>query len=177
MFEKTQTPLEMFKILQPKFRFNCVTDIGSDFLEENNLRFLLLDVDCTLKTYCCEELESQVDLWIAQMKADDITMCILSNGRPHRIGPFAEMLQLPFAAPAFKPFPYKLRRAIRENGFIPEQTAMVGDQVFADVLAANMAGITSILVEPFNPELEPWFARLKRPFERLVLKRENPKKT
>lgn len=160
----------MFKFMQPKYRFREVTELTEQVLEELGLKFLLLDVDCTLKTYCSDVLEPQIDLWIAQMKAADIRMCILSNGRFGRIGPFAEMLELPFLAPAYKPFPFRLKKAITQNGFDPKTTALVGDQVFADVMAANLAGITSILVQPFNPEQEPWFARLKRPFERMVLK-------
>ena len=47
---------------------------------------------------------------------------------------------------------------------------MVGDQVFADVLAGRLAGIKCILVRPIHPEEEPWFTRIKRPPERLWLK-------
>ena len=39
---------------------------------------------------------------------------------------------------------------------------MVGDQLFADILAGRLAGLTTFLVEPIHPEEEPWFTRLKR---------------
>ena len=48
---------------------------------------------------------------------------------------------------------------------------MVGDQIFADVMAGRLAGIRSILVDPIHPEEEPWFTRLKRLPERFVLRR------
>ncbi|MDO4558656.1 MAG: hypothetical protein Q4C47_06805, partial [Planctomycetia bacterium] len=32
------------------------------------------------------------------------------------------------------------------------------------------AGVTTILVEPLSPEEEHWYTRMKRPFERLVLR-------
>ena len=48
---------------------------------------------------------------------------------------------------------------------------MVGDQVFADILAGRLAGLKTILVDPIHPEEEPWFTRLKRPPERWVLRR------
>ena len=47
----------------------------------------------------------------------------------------------------------------------------MGDQVFADVMAGRLAGIRSILVEPIHPEEEPWYTRLKRLPERIVLAR------
>ena len=74
-------------------------------------------------------------------------------------------------ARALKPFPFRLRRAVRRMGFLPEQTAMVGDQLFADVMAGRLAGLRTILVSPIHPEDEPWFTRLKRPAERLLLRR------
>jgi predicted HAD superfamily phosphohydrolase YqeG len=55
--------------------------------------------------------------------------------------------------------------------FPPASTALVGDQVFADVLAGRLAGLKTILVEPIHPEEEPWYTRLKRPPERWVLRR------
>ena len=47
---------------------------------------------------------------------------------------------------------------------------MVGDQIFADVMAGRLAGLTTILVRPIQPNEEPWFARMKRPLERVVMK-------
>jgi predicted HAD superfamily phosphohydrolase YqeG len=46
---------------------------------------------------------------------------------------------------------------------------MVGDQVFADVVAGRLAGLRTILVRPTSPD-EPWFTQLKRPFERQLLR-------
>jgi predicted HAD superfamily phosphohydrolase YqeG len=54
-----------------------------------------------------------------------------------------------------------------------KETAMVGDQVFADVLAGRFAGIRTILVTPIHPEEEPWFTQLKRGPERWLLKKWN----
>jgi predicted HAD superfamily phosphohydrolase YqeG len=60
--------------------------------------------------------------------------------------------------------------AMVKMGFRPEHTAMVGDQVFADVLAGRWAGVKCILVRPLHPEEEPWFTRIKRTPERLWLR-------
>jgi hypothetical protein len=40
---------------------------------------------------------------------------------------------------------------------------------FADVLAGRLAGLFTILVTPLGHH-EPWFTRVKRPFERQVLR-------
>lgn len=59
-------------------------------------------------------------------------------------------------------------------GLAPRQTAVVGDQIFTDILGANLAGMASILVEPF--QMEPFFRfRFKRFLERGILKRYRAK--
>ena len=35
-------------------------------------------------------------------------------------------------------------------GFTPEQTAIVGDQIFTDILGGNRAGVTTLLVQPIR---------------------------
>lgn len=103
------------------------------------------------------------------MKEREIGLCLVSNGRGPRIRRFAETVGIPFVAPALKPLPTGVRAALKEMGFEKKSTAMVGDQVFADILAGKWAGLFTILVTPLNPDQEPWFSRMKRPFEKLVL--------
>ena len=43
-----------------------------------------------------------------------------------------------------------IKQAMIEEGIPARNTALVGDQIFTDVLGANIAGIKSILVEPIK---------------------------
>ncbi|MDR1494258.1 MAG: YqeG family HAD IIIA-type phosphatase [Planctomycetaceae bacterium] len=153
----------------PHYRFGSIVEISFEWLKEQGLSTLLLDVDSTLKYYSSPQILPEVADWIDQQSACGIRFCLLSNGRQHRIRKTADMLKLPYLAPAYKPLPFGCKKAMRQEHFEPLQTALIGDQVFADVLAANLAGIRSILVAPLRPEEEPFFARMKRPLERLVL--------
>ncbi|MGL6195099.1 MAG: YqeG family HAD IIIA-type phosphatase [Thermoguttaceae bacterium] len=157
----------MFNILFPKIKVQSVLDLTPQKLNELGIRSLLLDVDCTLKAYTATAIAPDIAEWLEVMKSNGVGLCLLSNGFARRIGPFAESLGVDFVAPAVKPFTKGVKRAIHKMNFVPQTTALVGDQIFADVLAANLSGITSILVEPIKPELEPFFARMKRPFEKL----------
>lgn len=49
------------------------------------------------------------------------------------------------------------------------ELAVVGDQIFTDVLCARLAGVTSVLVDPIELETFPFF-RFKRALERLILR-------
>ena len=88
-----------------------------------------------------------------------------------RIRSLAGRLDLPCVSNAMKPLPWGVRAAMQKLHAEPSQTAMVGDQLFADVMAGRLAGVRSILVDPIHPEEEPWFTRLKRLPERVVLGR------
>jgi HAD superfamily phosphatase (TIGR01668 family) len=158
-------------LFYPHYRFGSIIEISSEWLEEQGLSTLLLDVDSTLKYYRSPQILPEVADWIDQKRTCGVRFCLLSNGRLHRIRQIAELLDLPYLAPAYKPLPLGCRKAMRQEHFEPPQTALIGDQIFADVLAAHLAGIRSILVTPLRPEEEPFFARIKRPFERLVLNR------
>lgn len=131
---------------------------------------LLLDVDCTLKRYRETDVTPEVRAWLDSLRAAGVGLCLVSNGRGPRIKRLAERVELPFVAKALKPLPMGLRRAIRQMQFDPQRTAMVGDQLFADVMAGRLAGLTTVMVRPIHPEEEPWFARLKRPLERMMLR-------
>jgi HAD superfamily phosphatase (TIGR01668 family) len=161
----------MFRWFKPHYRVERVELLTIERLGRLGLRALLVDVDCTLKRYRSEEVSGAVADWIEGLVQGGIGFCLASNGGGRRIRRLADGLGVPSLAKALKPFPFRLRRAVRRMGFPPEQTAMVGDQLFADVMAGRLAGLRTILVTPIHPEEEPWFTRLKRPAERLLLRR------
>ncbi|MDO5552916.1 MAG: YqeG family HAD IIIA-type phosphatase [Planctomycetia bacterium] len=158
----------MFAKLIPNHQIGCVTELTVDRLQTLGLTALLLDVDGTLKPYLSKEPLPEVRQWLVDLRQAGIKVCLLSNGRGKRISKVAESLDLPYIALAMKPSPKGCRRALAEHKFDAATTGMVGDQIFADVLAGNRAGLTTILVTPIHPEQEPWFARVKRPFEKIV---------
>jgi hypothetical protein len=160
----------MLRLVIPDLRVESVLDLSPDRLRQMGLEALLLDVDGTLKNYRAESLRPEVMAWLERLREAGIGLCLLSNGLSRRIGRLAEKIGLPFVSQACKPLPYGCRRALRMLGFAGRQTAVVGDQLFADVMAARLAGLPSILVRPIHPEEEPWFTRMKRPLERILLR-------
>ena len=163
----------MINWLQPNLIFETVRDITPELLQKHELRSLLLDVDSTLKRYREVVVPAETVRWIESLKEAGIQLCILSNGRARRIRPIAEQIQVPFVAPAMKPTPFGCRTAIKTMNFDPKSTAIVGDQVFADILAGKFSKIFTILITPIHPEEEHWYTRIKRPFEKWFVKRVN----
>lgn len=156
-------------LFHPDYRFRRVWDIPPEWLREKGISVLLLDVDNTLTTHDNPDVADGVHDWIAGMQAAGIRLLILSNNNATRVEPFAEKLGMGCIASAAKPLGGGVRRARDRLGARAREIAIVGDQVFTDVLCANLAGAVSILVEPI--ELEPFpFFKLKRRLEQLVLR-------
>ncbi|MGL6225605.1 MAG: YqeG family HAD IIIA-type phosphatase [Thermoguttaceae bacterium] len=160
----------MFRIFQPHYRLESVLQLTPDWLSEKSISSLLLDVDSTLKAYRAETLSPEVQNWLEQMKEHQIGLCLVSNGSRNRICKIAESLHLSYIAPAMKPFPFGCQKAVRMMNFDPKRTAMVGDQLFADIPSAKLAGLISIHVVAIRPDQEPFWTRIKRPLERLFNK-------
>jgi HAD superfamily phosphatase (TIGR01668 family) len=157
-------------MITPHMRLASIHELTPAKLRAIGLQGLLLDVDCTLKDYYATVLPPESVRWVESLRTESVRLCVLSNGKGRRIGPLAKNLGLPFVSRALKPLPFGCRRALRVLDLPPDRVGMVGDQVFADVLAGRLAGLFTILVAPTTSE-EPWFTRIKRPFERLVLQR------
>ncbi|MCS7237545.1 MAG: YqeG family HAD IIIA-type phosphatase [Thermoguttaceae bacterium] len=159
----------MVRIFVPDYVIEDVQWLTPAVLAAMGIRGLLLDIDCTLKPYRAVGVSPAVRHWAETLRQDGVGMYLVSNARGKRVEPIAADLALPWIAPAWKPLPFALWWAIRKLRQSPKAVAMVGDQIFADVLAARLAGVRSILVRPILPGEEPWWSRWKRPLERLVL--------
>jgi len=127
----------MLQILVPHLRVESVLELDVERLREMGLDALLLDVDCTLKSYRSESPSAEISTWLRGLQTAGIGLCLVSNGLGRRIERLAARLDVPFVAKAAKPFPFGIRAALRKTGFDPQRTAMVGDQLFADVIAAS----------------------------------------
>jgi len=160
----------MLNWFHPNLVLASVAAVTPELLQEHGIRSLLLDVDSTLKRYRATTIPPETVQWVESLQKTGIQFCILSNGREHRIRPIAEQIGVPFIAPAMKPTPFGCRTAMKTMKFDPKSTAIIGDQVFADILAGKFANIFTILVTPIHPEEERWYTRIKRPFEKWVVR-------
>ena len=137
--------------LIPAVVLASVTDITPEWMEARGLRGLLLDLDNTLAPYRVGTPDAAVREWIDKMRG--YVLVVLSNAAKRRVEGFCGPLRLPYSARAGKPSPVKALRACESFGLSPRETAIVGDQIFTDVLCANRAGMLSVIVEPFKRSL------------------------
>lgn len=159
----------MMKNLKPDLICKGVQYIDYKELNKNNIKGILLDIDNTLIDYT-KKLSKEIINWVEAAKKEGFKVCILSNSnKMEKILPIAEKLDLQYITFAKKPAKSGFLRAAKLLELEIPQIAMVGDQVFTDVLGANRVGMFSIYVEPINKK-EYWYTKWKRPIESLILK-------
>jgi HAD superfamily phosphatase (TIGR01668 family) len=132
------------------------------------IKAVLLDVDNTLSPHGAAEPEAEVPAWLNAVLQSGIRVMIVSNNSQERVQPFAAKLGLEFETKAAKPLPLGFNRARNRLQCGKKETAVIGDQLFTDMLGANLAGMTAILVEPIEPETMLQF-RVKRKLEIPIL--------
>lgn len=157
-------------LLSPEIMFENVGAITPAYLRQHRIGALVLDVDNTLTAHDSQTVPPVVAQWLAQMRAEGIAMTIVSNNSAARVTPFAKQLGLPFCANGCKPLPHGLAAARRAMGCSKEQMAVVGDQLFTDVLAARLYGVPVLLVQPLYEDTKR-LIRLKRKLEEPILAR------
>ena len=161
-------------LLMPDHVFARITAITPEYLKQNGVTALVLDIDNTLTTHDSPELPADVAAWLDACKAEGIQLAVASNNHEPRVAPFARKIDVKWVSEAAKPLPKGLARAQAQFGVPKAQMALVGDQLFTDILGARLFGIRALLVEPMAPD-HKWFIRLKRvpekPFVALYYKR------
>lgn len=140
-------------LITPEYVFKDVTRITPEFLAQKGIRALALDVDNTLTADRSQELPAEVAQWLDTMRAAGIRLTILSNGSAKRVRPFAEKLGLEWVSRSAKPLPLGLMLAQHRLGVKRREMAMVGDQLYADRMAAALYGIPGLMVVPRGPDL------------------------
>lgn len=158
----------MGKGLRPDWFVQSLFALTPQEFAAHGVRGLLLDIDNTLVPNHVPDADDAVIQFVSGMQAAGIRMAIVSNASEHRKERFNRPLGLPVVPHAFKPFRACFLEGLALLDLPPEAVVMVGDQLFTDVIGANAAGIRSLLLEPMH-RAEPWYVRLKRLLEKMLL--------
>ena len=152
-------------------------DFSQVFTERR--RFLCLDLDNTLITQTGETFSPEVLAKLTEIrksgKVKDI--CLVSNvifpgPRLTRLRRLAKVLDISNVVPCFffsrKPKPAPYLKAMDLMQAKPEESVMIGDQIFTDIVGANKLGFFTIWLETMSRD--HWTTRLtgRRVKEKLV---------
>ncbi len=160
----------MFKLLCPDECVDSVLDIDLTSLYGRGIRALILDVDNTLLGWETDEIPKEVRSWVNGAQAIGFKVCIASNGTRTRVRKIAGALGVPAISKAVKPRKRPFRRAMEILETPAGATAVVGDQIFTDVLGGNRMELYTILINPVSKR-ELRTTKMVRRVERRVLSR------
>lgn len=149
-------------ILRPDLRLDRVEQLSLAYLADHGVRALLLDLDETLLPGGAADPTPQVVAWARSLSDGGVLLAIVSNGRPARVRRTAAKLGVPGRSLTGKPWPGAYRRALRDLDVPASEAAMVGDQLFTDVVGARAAGLRTILVPPLSNAGLPHTKLLRR---------------
>lgn len=136
--------------LIPDMSIESIYDLKPEILAERGISLLILDLDNTLIPYSESLPPDNVREWIKGFNEQGIDPFIVSNNRTDRAGNFSKAASIPYINRAGKPSAKKVFEAMNKMKRKPSETAMLGDQIYTDVLAANSAGVFSIVVKPLD---------------------------
>lgn len=160
----------MLQILCPDDLAASVLDIDLDRLKARGISGMILDLDNTLLAWGNDDIPPEAAAWIAKARAKGFALCIASNGVASRVEQIAARLGIPAISKAVKPRKKPFRQALEILQLPPEKVAVVGDQMFTDVLGGNRMRLYTILINPVSRR-ELGTTRMVRKVERRVIAR------
>ena len=162
--------------LIPQRWFPGYEEVTPELLHQYGVRLLLCDLDYTLAPKSVKLPDPKVRAWVRELEQEGICVMVLSNNRSGtRVSLFCGELGIPYIRHAGKPGTRGLRAAMEQAGVNAGQTAMLGDKLLTDVLAARRAGVLSLMVEPRGGAIGPWqkvLHLLQAPFKYAAVQRQ-----
>ena len=139
-------------------------------LAAEGVRCVLLDRDNTCVPRDSKVAPPEVMAWIEALHAAGISTCLVSNNfHTAQVERSAAELESEVVHHAMKPFPFAVRAALKKMGVTAAEAVLVGDQLFTDMAAGNLAGVRTILVRP-QSRVDLWYTHIFRLFEGLFLR-------
>lgn len=161
----------MLKLFYPDIYVNSLVDIPVERLREKHITSYIMDLDNTVTEWNSNHLTDEVTEWVRALKEGGCKACIVSNNKEKRVAAVAGALEIPYVCRAGKPFRRAFRRALTQLGAAHNETAVVGDQIFTDILGGNLMGMVTILVNPINKREFLGTRVMSRNLEKLILGR------
>ncbi|MBE6012291.1 YqeG family HAD IIIA-type phosphatase [Anaeropeptidivorans aminofermentans] len=160
----------MFKIFCPKEYLPDISSVDYKKLYDSGIRYLIYDIDNTIAAY--EEHkpgEKALKLFDKLIKMG-FKIAFVSNNHKKRVTLFNEDLKFIAIHHGLKPLPFGIWKAMKMIKAKNNNTALIGDQIFTDVLCGNLNNIYTILVKPVSDK-DVLSVKIKRGLEKKILER------
>ncbi|CDF58238.1 YqeG family HAD IIIA-type phosphatase [Thermobrachium celere] len=161
----------MYKLLIPHYYVKSIYEIDFNKLKEMNIKNIILDIDNTIVKWGTKKIDERGLHLIEHLIELGFNVCLLSNSSSRRVKEFINNDKvLAYTGLGIKPMRRKFLGALELFDNKVNETCIIGDQIFTDILGGNRVGIITILVEPLDKR-EFVFTRLVRKIEYKIRKK------
>jgi len=140
----------LYNLLCPKIIVKTLYDIELNELQQQGIKGIIFDLDNTIIPWDSPHMSPDIVQWLHALLALGFKICLVSNNMGKRVQTIAELFDIPFVSRAYKPAKTGFRQALAAMELTKNQVAVVGDQLFTDVLGGNRLGLYTIWVAPLS---------------------------
>ena len=155
-------------LLRPDQYVTSVCAIDLRALKEAGIRAVLLDVDNTIMPQGSAECPVPIGEWVEALPSAGFVVGFVSNNWHGTIHERVARFGFGVTPKAMKPLARGFRAAAEALGVDTRECAVVGDQIFTDIIGGNLVGATTVLVRPLSTVDLPHTVVLRR-IERLIM--------
>lgn len=156
----------------PDIYIDNITTLSLDYLKKNNIKGIIVDMDNTLLNHKAQIKLKGLEDWVKKVKAVGIKLVIVTNSiKRDNVVKTSKYYDIPYVYAAIKPFGFGLNLGKKKLNLDNENIAVVGDQIFTDVLGANRKNMHSVLVLPIKRKKESFVTKLLRKLEKDIIKK------
>ena len=159
----------MYNLLCPSLILKSLQEIEAHNLQQRGIRGIIFDLDNTIIPWDSQQMSPEVIELLHTLVAQGFKLCLVSNNMDKRVRTIAGIFGIPFISRAYKPAKSGFRQALAAMGLTENQVAVVGDQLFTDVLGGNRLGLYTIWVKPLSAK-EFIGTRITRRLEKLAVR-------
>lgn len=140
----------MLRYLTPDCVFDTVYEITPEFLRARGIRGALIDIDGTVSSHRIKHPSKKLCEYIKSLQDAGIKVLFLSNNNAERVGVFSDDVGVRWVSRATKPFRRGFRKGVDMLGLQTHEIAVIGDQIFTDVLGGNRMGALTCQVQSLD---------------------------
>lgn len=139
-----------FKKLRPDIMADSLNELSAATFKDRGIEGIIIDLDNTLTNWNERFITDDVCSWVKMLQSQGLRFCVLSNSGRKRIKETVKVLGISYVPNALKPRKRGFLQAMQKLNTKPNNTAVIGDQLFTDVLGGKRLGLMTIMIKPRN---------------------------
>lgn len=132
--------------LLPDQSVSCFEQVDLSALARDGIRILFVDIDNTVSAFDDTACSPAAAAFLLACRKHGIEPVLFTNNtKAHALRVMAGRPEGELLTFCLKPMPFSILRILLLRQLKPHQAAVLGDQLFTDILAGRLAGVRTIL--------------------------------